>query len=194
VNDIPPAKVLPPAIALLAAQLDTSITFFYERLDGLTTDEYHWRPSPDSWGVVPRGSQSTSAFYGAGDYVWECETRGEPPAVQPMRTIAWVIWHMTEMCARRADYTIGDHKIGADDVVAAATADEGVANLKAALAQWRRVYDEVAPDEFATVGRSAYPQGLDPELPLQDILWWQNREIIHHAADIGTLRDLYAHR
>jgi len=29
---------------------------------------------------------------------------------------------------------------------------------------------------------------------LRDILWWQNREIIHHTAEISLLRDLYAWR
>jgi DinB family protein len=184
---------MPPAVALLAEQLDTSIEFFLDRLDGLTTDEYHWRPVANCWGLVPRGTESTSKSVGGGDFVCEYES-GDTPTPPPMRTIAWLVWHLTEMCTRRADYTIGDHKLTNDDVIGAGTAEDGVASLKAALAFWRRVYDEVEPEGFATVGRSAYPDGLDPQFPLQAILWWQNREIIHHAADIGTIRDLYANR
>lgn len=45
----------------------------------------------------------------------------------------------------------------------------------------------------ATVGRSQMPWGLDPELPLIDIVWWQNREVIHHGGEMAWLRDLYAH-
>ena len=184
---------LPAPVALLASQLDTSLEMFYERLVGLTTEEYHWKPVPNCWGLVLRGTESTPSTLGGGDYVLEFEG-GETPTPPPLRTIAWLVWHLTEMCVRRADYTIGDRKIGIDDIAGAANADDGIANLKAALAQWRRVYDEVEPSGFAVAGRSAYPDGLDPDLPLQDILWWQNREIIHHAADIGTLRDLYANR
>lgn len=43
-----------------------------------------------------------------------------------------------------------------------------------------------------TIGRSQFPDGLDRELPLMDIVWWQNRELIHHGAEMACLRDLYA--
>jgi hypothetical protein len=43
-------------------------------------------------------------------------------------------------------------------------------------------------DSDAVVGRSDYPLGLDPRLPLRHILWWQNREMIHHAANTCQLR------
>jgi hypothetical protein len=34
--------------------------------------------------------------------------------------------------------------------------------------------------------------GLDPELPLLDIVWWVNKELLEHAAEIWYVRDLYA--
>ena len=43
-----------------------------------------------------------------------------------------------------------------------------------------------------TIGRSQFPDGLDRELPLIDIVWWQNRELIHHGAEMACLRDLFA--
>jgi hypothetical protein len=46
--------------------------------------------------------------------------------------------------------------------------------------------------DLDTVGRSAYPGGLDPTLPLLDIVWWVNKELIEHTAEIWFVRDLYA--
>jgi hypothetical protein len=45
--------------------------------------------------------------------------------------------------------------------------------------------------DLDTVGRSAYPHGLDPQLPLLDIVWWVNKELIEHATEIWFVRDCY---
>jgi hypothetical protein len=36
------------------------------------------------------------------------------------------------------------------------------------------------------------PDGLERELSLIDIVWWQIRDLIHHGAEMAYLRDLYA--
>jgi hypothetical protein len=109
-----------------------------------------------------------------------------------MRTIAWLVCHLVEMQLRRHDYTLGTHSLGQDDIQWPSTADAALAALDEAYGRWRSVFDLVPAAEFDQVGRSSYPQGLDPTLPLVDILWWMNREYIHHAAEIAFLRDLYA--
>jgi hypothetical protein len=43
----------------------------------------------------------------------------------------------------------------------------------------------------ATVGFGQFPSGLDPRLPFIAVLWWMNKELIHHSAEIALLRDLY---
>jgi hypothetical protein len=47
-------------------------------------------------------------------------------------------------------------------------------------------------EQLDTVGFGQYPAGLDPTLPIIAIVWWVNREFIHHTAEIALLRDLYA--
>jgi DinB superfamily len=182
----------PPNVASLAAQLDTTMEFFWERLEGLTDEEYFWEPAPGAWSLRARGRETTKRAFGKGDLVFEYESPEPQPA--PLRTIAWLFWHMAEMCLVRADYTIGGRSLTLDDVECAPTAAEGIAQMRAAVQRWRAVFDEVPADEFAVVGRSAYPWGLDPQLPLADILWWMNRELIHHTAEVALLRDLYVHR
>jgi hypothetical protein len=109
----------PPNVAALAAQLDCTMDILFERIDGLTDEEYLWATG----------------------------------------------------CLGRADYTIGSRSWTWDNLEGSPTAQGGLA-----------------------LRRSSYPWGLDPKLPLADILWWQNREMIHHGAEIAMLRDLYAHR
>lgn len=88
--------------------------------------------------------------------------------------------------------TIGGHELDDHDVECPMTADGGIALLRNGFECYRAIWDEVPADEFAMVGRSQFPHGLDPKLPLQDILWWQNREVIHHCAELAMLRDLFA--
>jgi hypothetical protein len=176
-------------VALLAAQLDSSTEFFLDRLAGLTDEEYLWEPVAGAWSLRPRAAIRTGHSTGAGPWAFEYEPRGPKPA--PMRTIAWLMWHLAAGCAGRADWTNGTHTLRDADFPCPPTAAGGVAQLTEALARWRSVFAGLAPEEYAIVGRSQYPRGLDPDLPLRDILWWQNREVIHHAAEISLLRDLY---
>ena len=47
-------------------------------------------------------------------------------------------------------------------------------------------------DNPASKAQASYPGGLDLELPLLDIVWWVNKELLEHAAEIWYVRDLYA--
>jgi hypothetical protein len=74
------------------------------------------------------------------------------------------------------------------------TAEEGTAFLAEGLGRWRNGIASMADDDLDTVGRSAFPWGLDPELALLDIVWWVNKELIYHASEIWYVRDLFAAR
>jgi len=39
-----------------------------------------------------------------------------------------------------------------------------------------------------------HPRGPDPQLPFIAIVWWTNRELLHHMAEIGVLRGLWSAR
>lgn len=175
-------------VGLLAAQFDTSLEFFWERMEGLTDAEYLWEPAANSWSLRPRGQSRGERALGKGEFQMDW---GREPKPAPMRTIAWLMWHLAAGCLLRSEWTIGGHTLDVDDVECPMTADGGLALLRHGFERYRAIWDEVPADEFAMVGRSQYPHGLDPKLPLQDILWWQNREVIHHCAEMSMLRDLY---
>ena len=46
-------------------------------------------------------------------------------------------------------------------------------------------------EQLDTPGFGQYPWGLDPEIPFAGIVWWTNRELIHHLAECALLRDLW---
>lgn len=64
--------------------------------------------------------------------------------------------------------------------------------MNTGLTAWRTGLEQMTDEDLDTVGRSAFPHGLDPHRPLIEIVWWLNKELIFHAAEIWFMRDLYA--
>ena len=162
----------------LLAQWDNSLAMLLERLDGLTDDEFRWPPTPGAADLVEQDGA----------------LRAAPDADQPTRTIAWTLAHLADMCWVRADYTDGgkDRPLGYGPFPG--TAANAVAELRRAAARWRAAVAAATAEQAVQVGYSSYPVGMDPDLPFVDIVWWLNRELIAHGADIATIRDIYAAR
>lgn len=175
---------VPQRLAPFLAQWDYVTEQLFARLEGLTDQELSWEPAPSTWTVRPRddgGVERTS-----NDAWW-----APAPAAEPPRTLAWSIGHLAAGSMIRADWLVGAHEMteGPDWPL---EAEEAVAFLREGLGAWRSGLEQMTDDDLDTVGRSAYPGGLDPQLPLMDIVWWVNKELLWHAAEIWYVRDLYA--
>ncbi len=170
----------PQRLRPLLALWDTSVDELFARLDGVDDVEWTWEPAP--------GATTVRRVDGS----WQHDPMGPfggPPSV---RALAWTSGHLAEMGLLRADWTTGTHSIEAGAAPWPGTAVEGLAFLRLGLDAWRQTLEEVDDADLDTVGRSAFPHGLDPHLPLVDIVWWNTRELVHHASDLMTVRDLYA--
>jgi hypothetical protein len=173
----------PPRLAPFLAQWDYVVEQMFGRLDGLTDEELLWEPAPDCWSVSKLDDGSTRP---TSDHPsWAPVPDAEPP-----RTLAWSIGHLGSGTLIRADWLVGDHEMvnGPDWPM---TVDEAIPFLRDGLQAWRSGLDQMSDEDLDTVGRSAYPGGLDPQLPLLDIVWWVNKELLWHAAEIWYVRDLY---
>ena len=162
----------------LLAQWDTSVQMMFDRLDGLTDDEYRWAPTPGAADLV----EADGAF------------RAAPDGEQPTRTIAWTMAHLAQTCWVRADFTDGAKNRDLGYGPFPATANDALAELRAAADRWRSAIAAATAEQAVQVGCSSYPVGMDPDLPFVDIVWWVNRELIAHGSDIATVRDCYAAR
>jgi hypothetical protein len=168
------ARVVP-----LLAQWDTSLQMLSERMAGVTDAEWLWEPSPGATSIVPLT-----------DAAWRPpQPKDDAPRT---RTIGWLAGHLGEMGVLRADYLTGSHHATPEDIEWPVTAAAGTDSMLRGLARWRDALAVMTDADLDQVGRSQCPWGLDPELPLLDIVWWMNRELIHHAAEIAFVRDLYA--
>ena len=155
------------------------------RLDGLTDEELIWEPAASVL-TVRRHADGTTGT----------DARGLPPdaRVQPPRTLAWSLGHLGSGMLVREDSLVGSHALDDDDVAWPVTSTEAVELLRNGVSAWRAGLDQMTDADLDTIGRSAYPRGLDPELPLLDVVWWVHKELLEHAAEIWYVRDLYAAR
>ena len=174
----------PPRLAPFLAQWDYFAGVLFDRLSGLNDDEYLWEPAPLVLNVRMKDGRPTPDRIGM-------DPSGE---VNPPRTIAWSVGHLGSGTWERADYLVGEHRLQPGELTWPMTAGEGTAFLQEGLSRWRNGIAAMSDTDLDTVGRSAFPWGLDPELPLLEIVWWVNKELIYHASEIWYVRDLYAAR
>lgn len=173
----------PPRLAPFLAQWDYVVDILFTRLEGLTDDALLWEPAPSTWTVKSKGATGTEPS--SPSNWWAPVADAEPP-----RTIAWSLGHLGSGALIRADWLVGSHSMteGPDWPI---TSAEAVEFARSGLASWRDGLDQMSDADLDTVGRSAFPGGLDPELPLLDIVWWVNKELLWHSAEIWYVHDLY---
>jgi len=177
-------------IGLLLDQLRTSREFAAERLAGLTDDEYFWEPAPGAWSVRRRGEVASPAAYGAGD--WRLDYAAPDPEPAPVTTIAWRLGHLYAGFVLRWEWTFGGRQKLGDALEFAGTATGALERLWQIIDRWHDDVAALSDAQLDTVGFGQFPRGLDPHLPFVCIVWWMNRELIHHTAEAALLRDLWA--
>jgi hypothetical protein len=184
-SDQPAApSAVPGRLAPFLAQWDYVVEVLTDRIGGLTDEEFLWEPAPDVWTVRPNPDGGRNLV---DTEVWAPSGDAAPP-----RTIAWSMGHLGSGVAIRADWLVGAHRATGDDFDWPRTADAGIRFMFDGLALWRNGLATMTDEDLDTVGRSAYPHGLDPELPLIEIVWWVAKELLWHSAEIWFMRDLYA--
>ena len=174
----------PARLAPFLAQWDYLTAVLFDRLAGLTDEELLWEAAPVCWTVRLVDGRPTPDVE-----AWPPD--GEPA---PPRTLAWTLGHLGASSLVRADWLVGSHSLLDGDVAWPMSAAESVELARTGLAAWRDGLGRMTDADLDTVGRSAYPGGLDPELPLMEIVWWVSKELLFHAGEAWYVRDLYAAR
>ena len=166
------------ALESLLDSIDQSRDQLIGRLAGLGDAEYLWEPAPGCWSVRSGEDGHTADF------------PEDDPDPAPLTTIAWRLWHIAVDCmdfySGRAFGTSGTGLSGRQFVVDAAAA---ATLVDAAIANFRN----------GLVGKG--PEGVGELLgddwgPYRDHRYYDlglhaHRELTHHGAEVGTMRDLY---
>jgi hypothetical protein len=150
-----------------------------DRLGGLTDEEYFWEPFDGCWTV----RATDDGFVADWDRI--------PPEPPPFTTLAWRVAHIVDVLQAERTATWFGQEPAADDgtpPVPGSVAD-AIDALDHAYAVWRRRLAALTQDDLdrpmgAIAGPYAEDNGADFALHILD-------ELIHHGAEVGTVRDFY---
>ena len=150
------------------------------RLEGLTDDEYRWEPAPACWSIRARDDGEVRADW------------APLPEEPPLTTIAWRLWHLTECYGQARNETMlrGSAGPGGDERCAPrANADDAVGVLATAHDWWRELLVSLSEPELSQpMGPVAGPYA---ESTRAAFVLHQIDEQVHHAAEVGVMRDLF---
>jgi len=149
-----------------------------ERVEGLTDEEYFWsRSTAAGRSGRPRGASSPTGL--------------DPAGPAPFTTLAWRITHIVDILQEERTATWLGHQPAADDgePPVPESAEAALAALDHAYDVWRRRLAAFSQDDLdRAMGEIAGPwaehDGTAFVLHILD-------ELIHHGAEVGTLRDFY---
>jgi uncharacterized damage-inducible protein DinB len=150
------------------------------RLDGLTDDEYLWEPSPDCWSIRPNGD---GTFRGDWGLIFD--------ATPPVTTLAWRLSHIVDcLTADRCATWLGlDPEPGSRPDRLPGTAGEARTDLERGYAAWRGYV--AAADDEVLAEKSGPIAGEYADYTRASFVLHIIDELIHHAAEVALLRDLY---
>jgi hypothetical protein len=179
-------RVIPDVTRAVVGQLDVYWWGLRSRLEGLTDDEFFWKPVPAAFCLTARGDD----LY----YEWPPGSRGE--ATPPVTTIAWRLSHVAQGCFMNRWRTyFGDGQIDWTTEPFPTTAAGALDYLDEWKQRWVDGVTEVLNDGLWRCigdreGDTAVMQ-LGELDPFVGLVMHMNREVMHHGGEICLLRDLY---
>lgn len=184
---------------LLVDQSDDVFARTSRRLVGLTDDELVWEPVPHCWSVRERLDGTVRAdwapYIGDGEttdsgFHRKTGTGGSAAHPAPFTNLAWRIWHLT------GAYGSGNHthallgrSIHAATTSPRRTTAVALGDFELAHSQWRAVLTAVTNEQLDEPITGA----RDPRRTKVGYVMYMIDEFTHHGAEVGVLRDLYAH-
>jgi hypothetical protein len=165
----------------LASAFDFTVDRLCTRLEGLSDEEYFWEPVSGCWSLRE-----------GPDGRWLLDG-GAPDGAAPITTIAWRIGHAGGLALGGfADQLFADGTLTPDAIAFPRHAADVERFVRSNYASWRDGMVEIGDAGFEELlgpawGPYAASNHLDLALHVLD-------EVVHHGAEIGLLRDLYARR
>ena len=162
---------MPSAAELLRRFIDQAARASEWSVEGLTDDEYFWEPAPDCWTIHRT------------DDGWRIDDRPQPPKVT---TIAWRLVHMASCSAVYQSHTFGDRSMAWNEAPVPGDAMSAAAWLREANARFEAGLRDVTDDDL----NELRPTHWGKQLPIWQLGASVAVDLVHHAGEIGVLRDL----
>jgi len=164
------------SVQWLAFAMEEAWSTLRRRLEGLTDEEFFWKPVPDCWTV----HQDQSGR-------WVVDYAVPAPEPPPFTTIAWRLLHLAECKVMYHEYAFGPGRLTWEELPVPHTAAEAIAWLEESH---RRLQETLAGLTDAELQEQRLTNWGDL-WPTWRIFWTLIHHDAHHGAEIGCLRDLH---
>lgn len=167
-------------VELLAREMDAAWRWLCESLDGLTDEEYKWRPTPDTLTLdqlLPPEAEDWRTYY------------AKFPTPPPLSTIEHKIGHLATCKLMYAEYAFGEGRLswGWSDLRVPRTLDAMRAYLGDAHRTLRGYLDGLVDIDLRTLQKTNWGE----QWPAERILWVIIAHDCYHAGQIRTMRAFY---
>ena len=152
---------------------------FRARIDGLSDDEYFWEPVPDCWSVREQ------------DGIFRVDG-GPTPTGQaaPVTTISWRLVHIaSDVLLGFAHREWPDRVPDPRDLPVPSTAAAAIELCELGERSWRENFESLGDDGIRKESRALKGGRWASDVAGLHVHVYD--EFIHHAAEVGLLRDLY---
>lgn len=166
-------------IELLAHQMADAYRMIWDRLQGMTDEEYFWEPVPNCWTV-----------YRQPDGRWTYHYDFAPPQPHPFTTIAWRVTHVALCKIMYHEYAFGPAELTWLTVETPSSAADALAVLERSQRLLVEDLAGLAADEELDAPRRT---NWGEMWPTWRIFWMMIHHDYQHGGEIGCLRDLYIH-
>jgi DinB superfamily len=158
---------------------------FSDRLAGMGDDEYLWAPAAGCWSVRLDAEGRGRLDGGGGG--------GPAPDPAPLTTIAWRIGHVGGLALGGfANRLFEDGSLRVEDIDFPGHVADAIPFLERNYGRWRSGVASLDSDQWWMPLGPAW--GPYAESTTVDLALHVLDELVHHGAEVGLLRDLYANR
>ncbi len=166
------------ALDSLRTSYEFSRTQIFDRLDGLTDEEYFWEPVPGCWTLTaePDGWSAVN------------DPHADPA---PVTTIAWRLWHLWDCFESYSERAFGTRDSGMPYDRFVGSPIEAITLVRRAVDHFTAGLDDLGPRIVEPLGPAFGPFA---ERNAIDLGLHSLRELQSHGAEIALLRDLWLHR
>lgn len=182
---------------MLGRELGTNLILYAatrldSRLEGLSDEEYLWEPVRDCWTIRPDGEDwRPDLAPGARTHTADGST--------PFTTIAWRMWHIgasPDPWWPPTDFVTGEELVSrwfTPNPARVAIAIADATSARQALREvWRSFAENVERLSDDELRKNCGPRGGPfADWEVTGLVLHVADELIHHAAEIATLRDLF---
>ncbi len=162
-------------VDLLKRHMSSGWETLQAALDGLTEEEFWWKPSENAWTLKRIGDRWTL------DYEWT-----SPHPKSPL-TIAWLVVHIATCKVMYVEYAFGPALQTWETIPIPCDLKSSLTSLYESHLQLAKALDRMTDNDLPAPRKTNWGELM----PTEQIFWTLIHHDIYHGAQIQTLRKLF---